>query len=59
MVRVPLLGKLARQAEKRRLVGVDAGVVGHAPAAAPWRPAVESLFPAVYAGSLSQQMLNM
>ena len=55
-----LLGKLAREAEERRLVGVDAGVVWHAAAlATARRPAVEALFPAVYAGSLCQQMLSM
>jgi len=60
VVGMPLLGKLAREAEERRLVGIDAGVVGHAAAlAAAWRPAVEALFPAVYAGSFCQQMLSM
>jgi hypothetical protein len=56
---MPLLGKLAREAKKRRLVRVDARVVGDAAASAARCPAVEALFPAVYAGSLSQQMLNM
>ena len=59
VVRMPLVGELTRQAEERRLVGVDAGVVGDAAAAAARRPAVEALFPAVYACSLCQQTLSM
>ena len=59
VVRMPLVGKLTREAEERRLVGVDAGVVGDAAPAAARRPAVEPLFPAVYACSLCQQTLSM
>lgn len=58
LVRMPLLGELAREAKERRPVAVDAGVLGRA-AAATRRPAVEALFPAVYAGSFRQQTLTM
>lgn len=58
LVRMPLLGELAREAEQRRFVPVDAGVLRRATAATR-RPAVEALFPAVYDGSFRQQTLTM
>lgn len=58
LVRMPLLGELAGKTKQRRLVPVNAGVLGRAAAAAR-RPAVEALFPAVYAGFFRQQTLTM
>jgi hypothetical protein len=58
LVRMPLLCELAREAKQRRLVPVDAGDLGRA-AAGTRRPAVEALFPAVYAGFFRQQTLIM
>jgi hypothetical protein len=56
LVRMPLLGELAREAKQRRLVPVDPGVLGRA-AAATRRPAVEALLPAVYADSFRRKTL--
>jgi len=52
------LSELAREAEQRVPVEVDARVVGRVPAAAR-RPRVEPFFPAVYAGPFRQTTLTM